>query len=89
MPEYEMSGLVVDRLYELQKDGHPNAIPAFGGAAFAYSAVHQPEPDFDAFYDYLEQGARNAGFWGYKDSMEYARIFCNLCLVDPLLIGIR
>lgn len=89
MPTYTMDSGVIDRITMLQKDGHPRAVPVFGGAAFAYTAIHQEIPDIDAFLDYLENAVKMSRFWGYTDATEVARIFCELCLVDPMLYGIR
>lgn len=85
----EMNQMVIDRLYEMQKNGHPNAIPVFGGAAFALNVMNCDNPDVPAFIDYLMNAIKNCEFWGYTDHTEVAKIFCDLCLVDPMLIGIK
>ena len=86
---YEMNQMVIDRLYEMKKNGLSNAIPVFCGAAFAFNAVNNDNPDFDAFYEFLKNALKSAKFWGYSDLKEVTKIFCDLCLVDPVLVGIQ
>lgn len=79
----------IKRIYELKKDGHPNAIPIFGGAAFAYEIIHQDIPNISEFIDYILSAIELSHFWGYSDDKWVAKMFCHLCLVDPMLYGIR
>ena len=83
----ELSDYTIARIYELRAGGHPNAVPAFGGAVNAVLAIERG--DFEKFLDCLEAGLSRASFWGYPDQQEYAKIFCGLCLVDPALLGIQ
>ena len=82
-----MTDYVIAGIYKLRANGHPNAVPAFGGAVSAMLAISE-RGDFEKFLDCLESGLSRAGFWGY-DQREYARIFCGLCMVDPALLGIQ
>ena len=85
---YEMDQGTINRIYDLRKNGHPNAVPVFGGAAFAYNVMNCDEPDVCKFIDYVINAIKNSHFWGYTNDTEVAEIFCHLCLVDPYLIGV-
>lgn len=76
----------IQRIMALDKK-YPNAIPVFGGAAFAYNCIHAETPDFERFIEYLFAAVDFAHIRKWHEGLAGAcRTFCHLCLVDPMLI---
>jgi hypothetical protein len=84
----------VKQIIEELDNKHPNAIPVFGGALWAYESVSGENVNFKEFVSYFPTVVSNARFYGWHEGVVGAlRRFCRICLVDPNLIeaylGIR
>jgi len=84
MPIYEQSEFVIHSIERMVKDGNRNAIPVFGGAALAFTAIHQDIPDVEYFVGLVLLSIPTANRYGIS-TPEFINSFCALCLVDPVL----
>lgn len=71
---------------EVLDSKYPNAIPVFGGAIWVY---HDDDFDSKRFISGLSNVAKNAKFFKWHEGVAGAmRRFCNICMVDPVVIEV-
>jgi len=78
---------IIQRNILALEDKHDNAVAVMGGAYWAAQEVHNDEPDFDKFVEYLSNMLIDYDFFGWHEPKPQAmRTFCKLAMVDPALV---
>ena len=78
--------IVKDSIIALEAK-HQNAVAVMGGAYWAAQEAHKDQPDFEAFISFMEGMVQHAKFFNWHESLPKAcRTFCNLAMVDPMLV---
>lgn len=81
-----MREFIQHRVETLDKK-HGNAIPIFGGALWVYD--EDDNLDFDRFMSGLAHIPESAKFFKWHGGVADAlRTFCNICMVDPVVIEV-
>ena len=76
--------IIEQRLENLSKQ-HDNVYPIFAGAYYAYDSAQKA--DLETFVEFLPHVAQSAKLLNWHTGVAGAlRTFCNLCMVDPMLI---
>lgn len=78
--------IIKDNILALE-DKHDNAVAVMGGAYWAAQEVHNDNPNFGKFVEYLSNMLHDYAFFGWHESKPQAmRTFCKLAMVDPMLV---